>query len=435
MAIEIRIMTGARAGQVLHLDKPVMVAGRQKDADLRFDPQKDIDVSARHAELRHDKGRYTVHDLKSTNGTFVNGERVTEPRELKTGDRVQFGANGPDVEVRIHRISRGNTEERIAVAVKKQTRGLRNAMIAAAAVIVLVGAGAWFAMQRATSTRVEELSVLLRRNDSLSLMLQGVSAADPALVAELRSRSQELRSALQGATSATERDSLRREVEENDARLRRIVQMDPSSIHQRNSPAVAVLVSEIKGIAFAGTGFSIAANGLLVTNRHNVLGENGDTASRLAVKFVDTDEWLPAHVVKISDHPDEDLALIQLDAPGAFPVVEGVSSGADAREGASVVTIGFPLGYDTPQEGEGQDFVAKSTLNAGTISKRTSTVLQIDSYAAHGSSGSPVFNRLGHVVGVIYGGQANAGGRIVFAVPPDRVAAFVPAAQRGIVRD
>jgi len=435
MALEIRIMTGARAGQVVHLDKPVVIAGRQKDADIRFDPQKDVDVSGRHAEIRHEKGKYTLLDLRSTNGTFVNGAKVTAPVELKNGDRVQFGGDGPDIEVRIHRVSRGNTEERIAVAVKKQTRGLRNAMIAATALVVLGGGGAWFTLQRASSQRIEDLNQLLRRNDSLSLVLQGVSAADPTLVAELRAQSQSLRDAMGRASGDAERDSLKRELERTDARLRRIVQMDPSSIHERNSPAVAVLVSEIRGSSFAGTGFAVGREGLLVTNRHNVLGERGDTASRIAVKFVNTGRWLPARVVKISAHPDEDLALIQLDGAGTYPVVDGVSSGTDTREGTSVVTLGFPLGYDTPQEGAGQDFVAKSTLNAGTVSKRTSSVLQIDSYAAHGSSGSPVFNSLGLVVGVIFGGQANAGGRIVFAVPPDRVAAFVAGEVQGIVRD
>ena len=435
MALEIRIMTGARAGQVLHLDKPVVVAGRQKGVDIRFDPQKDIDVSGRHAEIRHEAGRYTLHDLGSTNGTFVNGEKVTGPRELVSGDRVQFGSDGPDAEVRIHRVSRGNTEERIAVAVQKQTRGLRNAMIAAGAVIVVAAGAGWYAMQRESGVRMEELSQLLRRNDSLSAVLQGVSAADPALVAELRSKSESLREAMARATTDAERDSLRREIQGNDARLRRMAQMDLSAIHQRNAPAVAVLVSEIRGTAFAGTGFSVSPEGLLITNRHNVVGEDGDTASRLAVKFVNTAEWIPARLVAISDSDDDDLALLQLDVPGTYPVVEGVSTGTDAREGEPVVTIGFPLGYETPQEGEGNEFIAKATLNPGTVSKRTSAVLQIDSYASHGSSGSPVFNKLGHVVGVVFGGQRDAGGRIVFAVPPDRVAAFVAARVPAIVRD
>ena len=107
----------------------------------------------------------------------------------------------------------------------------------------------------------------------------------------------------------------------------------------------------------------------------------------------------------------------------------------DASEGMSVVTIGFPLGYDTPMEGEGNDFIAKATLNPGTVSKRTSSVLQIDSYAAHGSSGSPVFSTRGYVVGVVWGGPPEGGGRIVYAVPPDRIVAFIPPEKRAIVKE
>jgi hypothetical protein len=61
--------------------------------------------------------------------------------------------------------------------------------------------------------------------------------------------------------------------------------------------------------------------------------------------------------------------------------------------------------------------------------------LQIDSYAAHGSSGSPVFSTRGVVVGVVYGGAPEGGGRIVYAVPPDRIAAFIPAEYRSIVKE
>jgi S1-C subfamily serine protease len=118
-------------------------------------------------------------------------------------------------------------------------------------------------------------------------------------------------------------------------------------------------------------------------------------------------------------------------------VVTGVSSStSDAAEGMSLVSIGYPLGYDTPQEGKDlNDFMAKSTLNPGTVSKKTTSVLQIDSYATHGSSGSPVFSNRGHVVGLIYGGAREAGGKIVYAVPAEKVAAFVPANLRSIVKN
>jgi S1-C subfamily serine protease len=124
-----------------------------------------------------------------------------------------------------------------------------------------------------------------------------------------------------------------------------------------------------------------------------------------------------------------------MDQGGPYPVVAGLSSGAtDASEGMSVVAIGFPLGYDTPMEGEGNDFIAKSSLNPGTVSKRTSSVLQISSYAAHGSSGSPVFSARGYVVGVVYGGPREGNGAIVYAVPPDRLAAFVAPEHRSILK-
>jgi S1-C subfamily serine protease len=437
MALEIRILKGARAGQVEHFDKPVIHVGRSETSDLRFDAHKDIDVSGHHAELRLSDGRYLVQDRGSTNGTFVNGQRVPADgaRELKDGDRVLFGGNGPEIEVHFQD-RRGNTEERIAVAVKKQTAGLQKILVAAVAVLVVGLGGAYYIGQRASRRQLEEFRQMLAMNDSVAAILQGgMSGSDTAFVNELQRKSEALRAALATASTDAMRDSLHRAIEANEARMRRMVQMDLPAINTRNSPAVAILVSEIDGTSFAGTGFSISPDGLLLTNRHNVRNEDGRQASRIAVKFVNTGEWKPAHVVKVSDVAGEDLALIQMDEPGPYPVIEGISSGNDVSEGISVVTIGFPLGYETPQEGEGNAFVAKSTLNPGTISKRTSSVLQIDSYASHGSSGSPVFSARGLVVGVVYGGQPEAGGRIVFAVPPNHVAAFVPDANRAIVKN
>lgn len=440
MALEIRIQTGARAGQVLHFDKPVVVIGRSEGVDLRFDVRKDLDVSGRHAEIRFGDGTYTIHDTGSTNGTFVNGARVQSggSQTLRAGDRVQFGGDGPEIEIRIHRGMRtpSSTEERIAVAVQKQTAGMRRILISAVVLLALGLAGAYAIGQRTSRRQVEELRRMLAMNDSVAAILQGgMRGTDTALVTELQRKNQALRAALGSASTDQMRDSLHRAIEANEAQLRRMVQMDLPAINTRNSPAVAILISQMGGLNFAGTGFAITPDGLMLTNRHNVRNDRGESASRIAVKFVNTGEWLPAHVVKVSDVDEEDLALIQVEGAGPFVAVEGVSSGADVTEGISVVTLGFPLGYETPQEGQGNDFIAKSTLNPGTVSKRTSSVLQIDSYASHGSSGSPVFSARGLVVGVVFGGQREAGGRIVFAVPPDRVAAFIPAEHRAVVKD
>jgi S1-C subfamily serine protease len=140
--------------------------------------------------------------------------------------------------------------------------------------------------------------------------------------------------------------------------------------------------------------------------------------------FSDTKTWLPAHVVRSST--DADLALLQIDAPGTYPVVGGIAhSTADIPVGAQVAIIGYPLGTETPMEGSGTKIIARSTLVAGTVSKHLDDVLQVDAYAGEGSSGSPVFAPDGRVIGVVYGGAREAAGRIVYAVPADKIAALI----------
>jgi hypothetical protein len=52
----------------------------------------DPEVSRRHATLHSEGGVVTIEDLESTNGTFVNGERITGKRQLAEGDEVRLGA-------------------------------------------------------------------------------------------------------------------------------------------------------------------------------------------------------------------------------------------------------------------------------------------------------------------------------------------------------
>lgn len=442
MLVEIRILTGARAGQVQRFEQAIIAVGRHASTDLRFDPQQDLDVSGRHAEIRGAEGRYAVHDNASTNGTFVNGKKVEGSMDLKDGDTVLFGAKGPEVEVHFHptgsmaSVGGRSTEQRIAIAVSQHTAGLKRFMIAALVLVVAGVAGAFAYGRHVSTQRVQDLQKSLEVTDSLRRILQaGIPrTGDTALFNTIQRNIRELQQRLPTAKSEAEKKQIAAEIDKNQSQLRRMVQMDLPAIRMRNAPAVVILIAEVGGKPAAGTGFSITPEGLLITNRHNVRNAGGQLPSRIAVKFTDTRDWLPAHVVSVSD--SEDLALIQVDRPGPFPVVEGVSSsGGEALEGMSVVTIGYPSGYDTPMEGTGNDFEAKSTLSPGTVSKKTSSVLQIDSYATHGSSGSPVFSARGLVVGVVYGGQSEAGGKIVYAVPPERLAAFIPPRLKSILRD
>ena len=56
-------------------------------------------VSRKHAEFRLSDGRYLVTDANSRFGTFVNGQRITEPAEVRVGSHVQLGTGGPILRV------------------------------------------------------------------------------------------------------------------------------------------------------------------------------------------------------------------------------------------------------------------------------------------------------------------------------------------------
>jgi hypothetical protein len=64
------------------------VLGRSDEADIVIE---DPYASEFHLRLVAQEGGLTLHDLGSTNGTYLNGRRVTAPTELRRGDAVQVG--------------------------------------------------------------------------------------------------------------------------------------------------------------------------------------------------------------------------------------------------------------------------------------------------------------------------------------------------------
>jgi pSer/pThr/pTyr-binding forkhead associated (FHA) protein len=72
------------------------VLGRGDECELRVESTQ---ASRRHAAVRFSGGEYRVRDLGSTNGTFVNGERVEGEAELGAGDRLRVGTPGVVLEL------------------------------------------------------------------------------------------------------------------------------------------------------------------------------------------------------------------------------------------------------------------------------------------------------------------------------------------------
>jgi FHA domain/zinc-ribbon domain len=81
------VKRGPNAGSKFFLDTDVTEIGRHPDSDIFLD---DITVSRRHAEIRRDATTFSLNDVGSLNGTYVNRERVEEA-ELHSGDEIQVG--------------------------------------------------------------------------------------------------------------------------------------------------------------------------------------------------------------------------------------------------------------------------------------------------------------------------------------------------------
>jgi len=81
------VQRGPSAGSRFLLDTDLVGAGRHPDSEIFLD---DVTVSRRHAEFRRNGNDFTVSDVGSLNGTYVNRDRI-DSVELTDGDEVQIG--------------------------------------------------------------------------------------------------------------------------------------------------------------------------------------------------------------------------------------------------------------------------------------------------------------------------------------------------------
>jgi FHA domain-containing protein/zinc ribbon protein len=79
---------GGRAGEHFIPQGDRTTIGRSPDCDIFLD---DVTVSRKHAVLVQGDADFSIEDLGSLNGTFVNRRRIDSPTELESGDEVQVG--------------------------------------------------------------------------------------------------------------------------------------------------------------------------------------------------------------------------------------------------------------------------------------------------------------------------------------------------------
>jgi pSer/pThr/pTyr-binding forkhead associated (FHA) protein len=87
-AITLRIKIDQGKESLRRFSQPEIMIGRDPNCDLAM---IDEALSAHHARLAHHHGQWWLEDLNSTNGTFLNREKLTTPAVVITGDKFKCG--------------------------------------------------------------------------------------------------------------------------------------------------------------------------------------------------------------------------------------------------------------------------------------------------------------------------------------------------------
>ena len=183
--------------------------------------------------------------------------------------------------------------------------------------------------------------------------------------------------------------------------------VDWSSLVEKVMPAVVTFVSADEKDIVQGSGFIISSDGKIVTNFHVITGKRNILARRSDGSFL---------VIKgiLASDKANDLAILQAEGRDLPFVTLGDSD--KVKVGEAICVIGSPM-------------LLEGTVSAGIISavrelRDGRKLLQITAPVSKGSSGSPVFNRKGEVVGVA-SFTLSEGQNLNFAVPSNAVKALL----------
>ncbi len=179
--------------------------------------------------------------------------------------------------------------------------------------------------------------------------------------------------------------------------------LSPAEVAARALPAIVT----IRTADSLGTGFVVRADGWIATNLHVVVGGPRVKVTLRSERELDVVEVLAAS-------PEHDLALIRVEARGLPALALGDSDAM--RPGDPVVAIGNPMGLE--------DTVSNGLVSARRKIEDGSEVLQISAPIAPGSSGGPIFNDRGEVIGIAVA-VLEEGQNLNFGVPARYLAPMI----------
>jgi serine phosphatase RsbU (regulator of sigma subunit)/pSer/pThr/pTyr-binding forkhead associated (FHA) protein len=104
----LQVIGGPLTGRLFTLDQDVTIIGRNPDSDVVLQPKS---VSRRHAAITRKHGGYLLKDMGSTRGTYVNGQKLTQPVFLQDGNTIQIGELLLSFSSRLVQIQEGDEEQ------------------------------------------------------------------------------------------------------------------------------------------------------------------------------------------------------------------------------------------------------------------------------------------------------------------------------------
>jgi S1-C subfamily serine protease len=387
MAPRLQFASGAQQGQAAHVAGDRFLVGRGSDCELTL---ADGEASRRHALLRPQAdGTVVLEDLGSTNGTFVNGRRISGPVTLRGGERVRIG----DTEL--------NFLDGAAPPTQPPSPATAPPPPGAAAAAAAAGSGAGAASAGSappTPSRIER--IMLRRSVNRAMIIAGISGAI-ALIAVVVV----VIIVLTGGSSAPSSSEI-------------VAAVKPATVD--------VLISQTgEGVVAGGTGWVLDADrGLIVSNNHVINGAD-------QVQVVVDGQKRDAQVVAAA--PCQDMSVIRV-ADNAGLKTMPLGSQSDLKAGDTVVAVGFPASA-SPQDhlvatvGSVSDPKTEYDVPQAADVPILSNVVQTDAAINPGNSGGPLVDQDKELVGMNTAGLDEAGGRRLqgqgYAIGVDQIKRFV----------
>lgn len=432
MFAQFRYLDGVHAGRSRAAVADFATLGRHPTSDVPFDPELDLEVSARHAAVFKQGGGFMIRDLGSTNGTYLNGCRVRGDLPLEPGDVVQLGPTGPRIEFAVVEAQpwtgsgqttappvgrrRVRTTSRLSVPSRPGAGRLKWAAASGLAITV-VALGQWSWSERRERAAVEaERAALLARADDLLTRLEQARPPVPALDRVRRQVTEDLgslRAGIAASPAAQGLEPLARQLTDRGAQAGALLlaaALDVTPLAAELARAMAVVMAEYHdGRVAAGTGFAVRSAGdsvWVVTARVTVEDSSGIPARRLLVLLGGVGPGVQAGIARL--HGTADLALLVARLPGTtIPA---------PRLRDSILT-GEPVAMPSvrPFATYGSHHAEPAPIPVGSVAAAGEGSFEVDSYGVVPEPGAPVVGNDRRVVGIILGRAAHSGRSVAAA--------------------